>query len=148
MLKLMPITLEQIKALDGSSYGAMSYEERVGMITESQNQLHDGKYFEFFVVYLNEKIIGFMNLHAHCACVISCGPEIKPEFRRMGYAFEAETLALKYAKEKGYKVAVGNVNEDNIASQKLHEKLGFNLERKYVNKNNRRMREYKKVLEL
>lgn len=29
MLKLIPITLEPIKALDGSSYGAMWHEEKV-----------------------------------------------------------------------------------------------------------------------
>lgn len=146
MIMLRPIAMEEINALDGSSYGAMSLEERAEMIMESQSQLHAGNYFEFLVVYRNKNIIGFMSLQAKSADTISCSPEIKPEFRQRGYGLEAERLALQYARKKGFTMAVSHVREANTASQRLHEKLGFKFKRKYVNKNNRMVLEYSKVL--
>lgn len=135
MITLKPITAGQINIFDGSSYEVMSDNEKSRMIAESNALLHNGNYFELLVVYSDNTVIGFMNLYAHSAHIISCGPEIKPEFQRKGYAFKAEKAALDYAKEKGFRIAVGYVNENNIASQKLHEKLGFELDNTYVKKN-------------
>ncbi len=135
MITLKPITAEQMNIFEGSSYEVMSDNEKSQMIAESNALLHNGNYFELLVVYLDNTVIGFMNLYAHSAHIISCGPEIKPEFQRKGYAFKAEKATLDYAKEKGFRIAVGYVNENNIASQKLHEKLGFELDNTYVKKN-------------
>ena len=146
MITLKPITIEQINNFDGSSYCVMSDNEKIKMIAESNDLLHNGNYFELLVVYLDNKIIGFMNLYAHSAHIISCGPEIKPEFQRKGYGFEAEKAALDYAKRKGFRIAVGYVDVNNIASQKLHEKLGFELNNTYVNKKSRKTNVYIKAL--
>lgn len=43
-------------------------------------------------------------------------------------------------------MAIGDVDETNLPSQKLHEKLGFELERTYVNKKGKTMRLYLKAL--
>lgn len=146
MITLKPITSEQMDIFDGCSFAAMSDDEKIQMIAESNNLLHDGKYFELLVVYSDNEIIGFMSLYAHSAHIISCGPEIKLEFQRRGYAFEAEKAALDYAKEKGFRVAVGYVDENNIASVGLHEKLGFELDMTYVNEKNRAVKVYIKAL--
>jgi len=146
MITLKPITLEQINALENSSYAAMSDNEKSQMIAESNALLHNGNYFELLVVYSDNNSIGFMNLYAHSTHIISCGPEIKPEFQRKGYAYTAEKAALDYAKGKGFRIAVGYVNENNIASQKLHEKLGFELDNTYVNKKNVTTKLYIKAL--
>ena len=146
MITLRPITMEQADILDGFSYGTMSHQDRVEMIMESNRKLHCGKYFEFLVVYLYNEVIGLMSLYAHSAHIISCGPEIKPDFQHKGYAFEAEKRALIYAKNQGYHMAIGDVDETNLPSQKLHEKLGFELERTYVNKKGKTMRLYLKAL--
>ena len=52
-----------------------------------------------------------MNLFFHFKHIISCGPEIKECFQNKGFSFLSESLALAYAKEKGYTIAVGGVDE-------------------------------------
>lgn len=116
------------------------------MIKKSIEKVHNGFYFEFLVVYQDDTMIGFMNLYAHSKHIISCGPEIKEPYKRKCYGFQAETMALEYAKEKGYTIAVGGVDDNNIASIALHEKLGFEMDRKYTNKQGRTIRIYIKSL--
>ncbi len=146
MIYLKPITLDNINDFNNTSYNNMTPQQKEEMITESTNKIHNNMYFEFLVVYKDEVVIGFMNLFAHSEHIISCGPTIKDQFKRKGYAFKAEKLALKYAKEKGFTIAVGGVDDDNIASIRLHEKLGFELDRKYLNPKGRTIRLYIKVI--
>ncbi len=143
---LKPITYDNINDFDGTDYGAMSLEERHNLIDESMNKSHDGSYFEFLVVYNDNTVIGFMNLFAHSTHIISCGPEIKKCFQKKGLGFLAETMALEYAKKKGYTIAVGGVDDNNVASIALHEKLGFEMDRKYLNRQGRTIRIYIKAL--
>lgn len=146
MIYLKPITFDNINDFKNTSYDNMTHEQKEELITESVNKVHHNMYFEFLVVYNDDVAIGFMNLFAHSEHIISCGPTIKEEFKRKGFGFEAEQLALKYAKEKGFTIAVGGVDDNNIASIKLHEKLGFELDRKYLNKRGRTIRLYIKAI--
>lgn len=136
MISLRVITHDDASSLKDTDYGRMTDKDTFGMINDSRNKSHNGRYFEFFVVEDNGSIVGFMSLYAHSKHIISCSPEIKPSFRKKGYAFEAETRILEFAKSNGYTVAVAGVREENIASRALHEKLGFELDRVYTNKNN------------
>ncbi len=146
MIQLKPISLHNIDDFNGTSYDKMSFHEKKSMILESINKIHNNQYFEFLVVYKDDTVIGFMNLFAHSQHIISCGPAIKENFQGKGFGFEAERLALKHAKEKGFTIAVGGVDENNMASIKLHEKLGFELDRKYSNNQGRTIRLYIKAL--
>ncbi|MBQ4042931.1 MAG: GNAT family N-acetyltransferase [Clostridia bacterium] len=146
MMELKPITYANIQDFDGTEYEAMSREDREKLIEESLNRTHKGAYFEFLAVYEGDAVVGFMNLFAHSAHIISCGPEIKRCCQKKGVGFLAESMALEYAKKKGYTVAVGDVAENNAASIALHEKLGFELDRKYQNKQGRTVRIYIKAL--
>ncbi|MBR4100174.1 MAG: GNAT family N-acetyltransferase [Clostridia bacterium] len=146
MIHLKPINIDNINDFIGTSYDKMTFEEKQNMILESINKSHNNQYFEFLVVYKNDIVIGFMNLFAHSKHIISCGPTIKDGFQGKGFGFEAETLALKYSREKGFTIAVSGVDENNVASIKLHEKLGFELDRKYSNKQGRTIRLYIKSI--
>ena len=146
MIYLKPISLDNINDFSNTSYDKMTLEEKQKLITESINKFHNNQYFKFLVVYKDDVVIGFMNLFAHSTHIISCGPTIKDEFRCRGFGFEAEKLALKHAKDKGFTIAVGGVDENNIASIKLHEKLGFELDRTYSNKQGRTIRLYIKAI--
>ncbi len=143
---LKAITYENADDLDDTSYGSMSLEERHNMIKESINQVHNNSYFEMLSVYEDNIVIGFMNLYAHSKHIISCGPEIKEPYKKKGYGFQAETKALNYAKEKGYTIAVASVDDTNTASIALHEKLGFEMDRKYTNVQGKTIRAYIKAL--
>ena len=100
MIHLKSITYDNINDFEGTDYNRMSFEQRQNLIDESINQIHNEAYFEFLVVYNDNTIIGFMNLYAHSTHIISCTPTIKECFKKNGFGFLAETMALEYAKEK------------------------------------------------
>ncbi|MCP1307400.1 GNAT family N-acetyltransferase [Paenibacillus tyrfis] len=60
---------------------------------------------------------------------VDVGYAFLPEFRGKGYAFEAASAAMAYAKsELGLKRIVAITTEDNDSSAKLLEKLGLHFE--------------------
>ena len=143
---LKPITIDNLYDFCDTDYETMSVEDRKKMIAESINKVHNGHYFEFLVVYEEDTIIGFMNLFAHSEHIISCRPSIKTPFQCKGFGCKAEESALEYARQNGFTVAVGGVDENNTVSIRLHEKLGFELDRKYTNNHGRTIRLYIKSL--
>ena len=146
MIYLKPINFSNINSFSDTVYNDIPFHQKQEMILESMNKIHNNSYFEILVVYNDNSVVGFMNLYAHSKHIISCGPAIKSHLQRQGFGFKGETLALNYAKEKGFTIAVGDVFEKNIASIALHEKLGFEQEIKYIDEQNRIMRLYVKSL--
>lgn len=146
MLKLQEIKKQDRDTLKGTTYESMANDEWEKLIFESSSHLHDNRYFELFKVIDGNTVIGFMNLYAHSLHIISCGPEIKPQYRKQGYAYQAESLALEASKALGYTIAVAYIKETNIASIRLHEKLGFEQDITFVNAHKKEMRLYIKAL--
>ena len=146
MITIRPIKYADAPALDSTEYGSMSAEERHRMISESLEKTHNGRYFELFTVCVESTIVGFMNAYAHSEHIISIGPEIMSKFKRLGYAYEAESMVLELMKEKGYLVATGAVKQDNVASHALHRKLGFEVDVVYTNKQGKQITLYIKAL--
>ena len=146
MISLRPIEYVDAPVLDGSEYGAMSADERLEMITSSLAKSHDGLYFEFFIVTADDAVVGFMNVCAHSKHIISVGPEIKPEYKRRGYAYEAEKIVLEMMKQKGFTIATATVLSDNVGSNALQKKLGFEVDRTYINKHGHEAFAYIKAL--
>ena len=146
MLCLTPISFGSISELEDTSYAQMSDPDKRRMVRESMDKTHDGAFFEMLAVSDSGTIVGFMNLYARSERTISVGPEIKRRFRRQGYGFSGEMLALDYAREMGYAVAVADVREENAASIALHEKLGFEVGTRCLSKNGNPVRVYIKAL--
>ena len=132
-MELRPISKKDIKLLDGFSFGAMSESEKQEMIAESVAKSHDGRYFELFLVFQNNKCIGIMSAFEHTECIVSVAPEITEAERHKGYGFEAMIAILSLMCEKDYTIAVADVDVANVAGVKLHEKLAFERERTYQN---------------
>ena len=85
----------------------------------------NGHFSRFFLVYADGELVGTVSLYQHSGYIVSAGPEIFPQFRRRGYAYEAMRQAYDYAKEHGFLLAQAQIRTDNEASIRLHEKLGF-----------------------
>lgn len=134
MITLRPITQADVSLFKDTSYESMDEASAVCMIEESQNKAHNGQYFELFTVEDDGQCVGFVSLFALSKTEISCGPEIKPLYRRLGYAFAALEKALEYAKSIGFSRAVAQVRKDNTASIALHNKLNFICTKEYTNK--------------
>ena len=90
--------------------------------------------------------MGFLNFYEQSKSVISIAPYIKENFRQKGFAYSSIIEAHKIAKSKRFKIALQTVRENNVASIKLHEKLGFELVKKCVSNNNNPIRLYLKIL--
>lgn len=124
-LELVPISLQDVDCFDGTEYENLTIEKRTELIENSKNGCYNSQFFKFFLLKLDDEVVGFMNVCARSKSVISIAPEIKKCYRRKGYGKKGVLLALTKAEELGYKIAMATVVEENIASIKLHEKLGF-----------------------
>lgn len=146
MIRLAPISEENIRDFAGTSYQSMSTDEKLHMIRESMRREHEGAYFELLAVWDDDQIVGFMSLYAHSAHIISISPEIKENRRMKGYAYLGEIQALQYAKDAGYTIAVAGVRKENPASIALHRKLGFEEGAQCLSKKGNEIRIFIKAL--
>ena len=133
MITLRPVTHNDLPLFAGSSYAAMPPEAIRQMLRESAVKDHGGKFFQLVAVMDDNCCVGFVSLFALGDGEISCGPEIKPQYRKQGFASQAVTQAMAYAKTLGFTKAVAQVRTDNAPSIALHKKLGFSQEREFVN---------------
>ena len=106
------------------------------LLAKWQEKEFDGKYFEMFAIINDKSIVGMISLYQCSENVISCGPEIFERYRKQGIGGEAMKLAMKIAKNKGYKLMLQQIRVNNTASIALHKKLGFETD-EYIYKNRR-----------
>lgn len=146
MIFLRPVGCNAKDLFQDSSYAAMSPDAMEKMLSESLAKSHDGKYFELFAVIYNRMCVGFVSLFETAPKEISCGPEIKPQYRQQGYGYLALRTALERANLMGYTKAVAQIRQDNTTSIALHQKLGFVLRRSYTNKKGHLVADFEKAL--
>lgn len=146
MIFLQPISRNDADLFCGTSYAAMPSGSMDKMLSESLAKSHDGKYFELFAVMDETVCVGFVSLYETAPKEISCGPEIKPQYRQQGYGYLAVRTALERANLLGYTKAVAQIRQDNAASIALHQKLGFTLCRSFTNKKGHPVLEFTKLL--
>ena len=145
-MQLKPISKNDINVFDQTEYGNLTLENRERLINDSINGLCKGKYFKFYLIMVDDICVGFINVCGHSESVVSIAPEIKKDYRKNGYAYLAMQKAIDLAREKGYKIAVAGIKIDNIASQKLQEKLGFEYVQNIFSKNGNQLKYYIKLL--
>ena len=146
MIFLQPIARNDADLFRDTPYAAMSPDAMDKMLRESLSKSHDGKYFELFAVMDGDICVGIISLFETAPQEISCGPEIKPQYRQQGYGYLAVRTALERANLLGYTKAVAQIRQDNTASIDLHEKLGFTLCRSYINKKGHPVLAFEKLL--
>lgn len=146
MIFLCPINRDNKNLFQDTSYAEMPAEAMEKMLAESLAKNHEGKYFQLFAVMDDTLCVGFVSLYETAPGEISCGPEIKPQYRQQGYGYLAVRAALEQATQMGYTMAIAQIRQDNTASIALHQKLGFALCRFYTNKNGHPVSEFSKPL--
>ncbi|MBQ8077698.1 MAG: GNAT family N-acetyltransferase [Eubacterium sp.] len=122
-MELRPISKEYTEIL--SDKYNMSLEDINKLITQSDSELFENKFFKMYVIMVAELIVGTISVYEHSANVVSIGPDIFEEYRQRGYATEAMKAIMDIAKAKGYKVVFQQIRTNNTASIALHTKLGF-----------------------
>lgn len=125
MIFLRHFTKNEATAIQTLMYPGLSSEETMRMLCEWGECSYQGKYFEMFAIEADGRVVGNASLMEHSEYIVSLGVEIFPNERRKGYAYQAMSQLCKLAAEKGYEVVLDQIRTDNIASFRLHEKLGF-----------------------
>ena len=130
MVTLRHFAPEDAESVRSRLYPDMTLEQIREMIAEWNTGSYQGRYFEMFAVLAGGRIAGCVSLLGQSRSMASAGIEIFPEERKKGFASEAYALILKRASEKGYRLIMDQVRPDNLASVRLHEKLGFESDEK------------------
>lgn len=131
-MELAPISESDLTVL--AYYSGCQTEDMRPLLRESTAKVHDGRYYERFVVRANGCTVGTASLYEHVDGTISDGIEIFPPFRRCGYAAWALRKLVGVAENLGYRVMRAQVRTENAASLALHERVGFHRTRVYMNR--------------
>ncbi len=145
-IELKPISNLDIEWLDKTEYKCLSTERRLMLVKDSERCLCRNEFFVFFLIKLDGNVVGVINVQGHGSDVVSVAPEIFEEYRGKGFAYKSLLLAYMFAKDKGFKELTAGIREENFASQKLHEKLGFKLVKISTSKNGNILKIYSKQL--
>lgn len=148
MVGLRNFTCEDIPVLKNNGYAEKSYEELCDIIERWQtDKMYGNAYFEMFAIDCDDELIGSASLYQKSGSIVSCGIEIYPEYRQTGYATAAYMQLLETARHKQYGIAIAQVSVVNVASVKLHRKLGFETDGyEYVNKKGEKIYIFLKAL--
>lgn len=88
------------------------------------SQIEDTKHLEYGI-YLNGKLIGFVNDCGIDADEIEIGYVIHPKYQGKGYATEAVCAALEELREMGFRKVTAGYFLENAASLRVMEKCGM-----------------------
>ena len=102
-------------------------------ISENLNRPNYAPEQDLFVVEIDGKVVGFMNLTPELKTervILDC--LVHPEHRREGLAKKLLSYAARRAKELKAKVAHINIRQDNIVAKLILPKLGFRFVRQYL----------------
>ena len=92
--------------------------ERMKRISETE-----GRYV--YGIYLEEKLIGFLNDVEICEDQIEMGYVVHPDYKNNGYATEAFAAMIKILFLSGFSVVKAGAFEENTASMRVMEKCGM-----------------------
>ena len=145
-LFLVPISTHDIEILNLTEYNNLSKESRRLIVKDSERGLCKGEFFRFYLIKNGTETVGVINMCGHGADTISVAPEIFEKFRNKGYAIRSLNIAYKIAKEMGFNKVIAGIRKENVASQNLHEKLGFSFVEDFTSKNRNEMKLYLKNL--
>ena len=148
MVKLRNFTIDDAEILKQEQSYNMSIEEIKSMICDWNKLEFQGKYFEMFAIIDDDKIVGSISLYQLSESVVSLGLEVFIKYQRQSFGKQAATLALQYAKNKGYKIVCNQVLTDNTASIALNKSFGFETDMyRYKNQKNKEVFIFLKSIE-
>ena len=147
MIILRHFEHKDIKSLQGNLYPYLSENDIRDLITEWNSCIYQGRYFEMFAIESDGRIVGYVSIYEKSRSIASAGIEIFSEERGKGFASDAMADLLEYASERGCQIILDQVQKDNRASIRLHEKLGFESDGYvYRNQKNNEVLLYLKLL--
>ena len=115
-------------------YPDLPIDEAVALIHEWNSGVHQGRNFEMFAILSGDEIVGYASLLEHSHSTVSAGIELLRTEQNKGFGAQTLATLIDLAASKGYRIIVDQVRADNLASIKLHDKMGFESD-KYIYRN-------------
>ena len=143
---LVPISIDDIEVLNLTEYKNLSIESKKELVQDSIKGICRGDFFRFYLIKNGKEIVGVLNVCGHGKDNVSVAPEIFEMYRKKGFATKSLNLAYAIAKENGFDTVIAGIRKENIASQKLHEKLGFSFVEEFTSKSGKLMKRYSKKI--
>ena len=143
---LVPISIDDIEVLNLTEYKNLSIESKKELVQDSIKGICRGDFFRFYLIKNGKEIVGVLNVCGHGKDNVSVAPEIFENFRRKGLAIKSLSMAYAIAKENGFDTVIAGIRKENIASQKLHKKLGFFFVEEFISKSGKLMKRYIKKI--
>lgn len=81
----------------------------------------------YFVMFIDEKLIGYSFLRLFGFEIPSFGVIIKNGFTRKGYGIILTRWTIEQATKLGYKKVILKTYKENIYARKVYEKIGFKI---------------------
>lgn len=134
MITLRPFQDQDAQQLIRWIYPNLLEQQALMLIREWKSEQYEGKFFQMLGVWKDEQLAGTVSLMETTKHAVSFGIQIHPNFRKQGIASQAGFLAMDHARRLGYQTMTSQVRQDNAASVALHEKLGFSLIGREVNR--------------
>lgn len=145
-IELIPICKKDLQTLDFTEYKNLSLEKRKSLVQDSEQGVCRGEFFRFYTIKVENQTVGVINMCGHGKNTVSVAPEIFEIFRNKGFASKSLNIAYAIAKNLGFNTVIAGIRKENLASQKLHDKLGFTFVEDFVSKNGKPMKRYIKQL--
>lgn len=145
-IELIPICEKDLQTLDFTEYRNLSLEKRKSLVQDSEQGVCCGEFFRFYIIKAENQTVGVINMCGHGKNTVSVAPEIFEHFRNKGFASKSLNIAYAIAKDLGFNTVIAGIRKENLASQKLHDKLGFTFVEDFVSKNGKPMERYIKQL--
>ena len=125
MISLRHFEESDAEVLQTYNLSDKSNDDIISMIHDWNTLSYKDRYFEMFAIQKDATIVGSISIYERSKSIASLGIEIFTPYRRKGYGYEAMYQLIECAKRIDYKIILQQVRTENLASIRLHEKLGF-----------------------
>ena len=125
MISLRHFEESDVEVLQTYNLSGKSKDDIISMIHDWNTLSYKDRYFEMFAIQNDATVVGSISIYGRSRSIVSLGIEIFTPYRRKGYGYEAMYQLIECAKRIDYKIILQQVRTENLASIRLHEKLGF-----------------------
>ena len=125
-IKIRPMTngdIPEVVSIENVSYSA-PWSRR-----EFYGELNFNRFARYFVVEMNQKIIGYIGSWFFKDFVHITNVAVHPDFRKKGIGTKLMNYIINLAKSRKVKKIVLEVRVSNIIAQRLYKNLGFKVEK-------------------
>jgi RimJ/RimL family protein N-acetyltransferase len=119
--------MDLFKFLRGFNEKTKSFFHPHSFDLKTVNNICKSKKDHYFVMFFNNKLVGYSFLRLFGYKIPSYGVIIKNHYRARGFGTILSKWTIDKAREFGYNKVILKTYKENISAKKIYEKLGFKI---------------------